>query len=126
MSALADELWKASGKPKSEYTAKTLSPRLQTIMTPLTNEGFFADTVVLVEGESDRAAIIGMAKALAKDFDGEGIAIVPCSGKNNLDRPLVIFRQLDIPVYVVWDGDRGSNDAKPKDNKTSFASRRKV
>ena len=117
MSAVADELWKASGEPKIEFTAETLLPRLQTIMTPLTNEGFFADTVVLVEGESDRAAIIGMAKALSQDFDGEGIAVVPCSGKNNLDRPLVIFRQLDIPVYVVWDGDCGSNDAKPKDNK---------
>lgn len=109
MSAVADELWKASGEPKSKYTAKTLMPRLQAIMTPLTNEGFFADTVVLVEGESDRAAIIEMAKALDKDFDSAGIAVVPCSGKNSLDRALVIFRQLDIPVYVVWDGDCGGN-----------------
>ena len=117
MSAVADELGKASGESKSEFTAKALLPRLQTIMTPLTNEGFFADTVVLVEGESDHAAIIGMAKALSQDFDGAGIAVVPCSGKSGLDRPLVIFRQLDIPVYVVWDGDFGTKGANPEDNR---------
>lgn len=112
MSAVADELGKASGVQKSGYTAESLQPRLQAIMTPWVNEGFFADTVVLVEGEGDRAAILGMAKALDLDFDGEGIVVVPCSGKNSLDRPLTIFRQLDIPVYVVWDGDYGKQ-AKP-------------
>ena len=117
MSAVADELGRAVGDQKSEFTAETLLPRLQTIMTPLTNEGFFADTVVLVEGESDHAAIIGMAKALSQDFDSAGIAVVPCSGKNNLDRPLVIFRQLDIPVYVVWDGDCGGNNKAKKANR---------
>ena len=118
MSTVAEELGKASDAQKSEYTAETLLPRLQAIMTPWVNEGFFADTVVLVEGESDRAAILGMAKILQKDFDGTGIVVVPCDGKNSLDRPLVIFRQLDIPVYVVWDGDRGGKDAKaPEDNR---------
>ena len=117
MIAVVDELGKASGAPKSKYTAEVLLPRLQAIMTPWMNEGFFADTVVLVEGESDRAAILGMAEALGQDFDGAGIVVVPCFGKNNLDRPLTIFRQLDIPVYVVWDGDYGDKQAKPEANK---------
>ena len=30
-------------------------------MTPWMGEGFFADVVVLVEGEDDRAAILGYA-----------------------------------------------------------------
>ena len=86
-------------------------------MTPWMNEGFFADTVVLVEGESDRAAILGAAKSMNYDFNSLGVTIIPCSGKTNLDRPLVIFRQLGIPVYVVWDGDHGSSDAKPESNR---------
>lgn len=117
MAAVAEEIEKSIGVSKGSYTAETLRPRLQAIMTPWVNEGFFADTVVLVEGESDRAAILGMAEILKKDFDGTGIVVVPCGGKNNLDRPLVIFRQMDIPVYVVWDGDRGSNKKATEDNR---------
>jgi putative ATP-dependent endonuclease of OLD family len=45
-----------------------------------------------------------------------GISVIPCMGKNNLDRPTAIFRQLQIPVYVVWDGDHGDKDARPEDN----------
>ncbi len=117
MKAVADELWNACGQQGDKYTAETLRPRLQAVMTPWVNEGFFADVAVLVEGEGDRAAILGMAKAMNQNFDSAGIAVVPCMGKNNLDRPLTIFRQLGIPVYVIWDGDYGSNDADPEVNR---------
>lgn len=30
---------------------------------------------------------------------------------------MVVFRQLGIPVYVVWDGDHGSKDGRPESNK---------
>ena len=80
------------------------------------NEGFFADVAVLVEGEDDRAAILGTAMALVVDFDGNGIAVIPCMGKTNLDRPMLIFRDLGIPVYVVWDGDHNNRNAKPEVN----------
>ena len=109
MGAVADELWKAKCSQEAKYTADTLRPRLHVLMTPWMNEGFFADTVVLVEGEDDRAAILGMANHMAHDFDSLGIAIVPCFGKSSLDRPLAVFRQFDIPVYVVWDGDWGGH-----------------
>jgi hypothetical protein len=33
-----------------------------------------------------------------------------------MDRPAAIFRQLGIPIYVVWDGDKGEDHAKPEDN----------
>jgi predicted ATP-dependent endonuclease of OLD family len=53
-------------------------------MTPWTNEGFFANVVVLVEGEDDRAAILGMAKAMGYEFESMDIAVIPCMGKKNL------------------------------------------
>lgn len=114
---VADELWRAGQRQGEKYTAETLQPRLRTIMTPWMGEGFFADVVVLVEGEDDRAAILGIANSMNHNFDGEGIAIIPCFGKSNIDRPLIIFRQLEIPVYVVWDGDSGVKDAKSEDNR---------
>ncbi len=117
MEAVADELWSASGRKGAKFTSDTLQPRLRSLMTPWMGEGFFADVVVLVEGEDDRAAILGFAKSMNLDLDGMGITIIPCFGKNNLDRPLVIFRQLSIPVYVVWDGDCGNRDGKPETNR---------
>ncbi|MEN6320752.1 MAG: ATP-dependent endonuclease [Syntrophaceae bacterium] len=116
MDAVAEEIWVAAGGQGSKYTADTLRPRLQAVMTPWVSEGFFADVAVLVEGEDDRAAILGMAVSMGNNFDSEGISVIPCMGKNNLDRPLVIFRHLGIPVYVIWDGDHGKKDANPKEN----------
>jgi putative ATP-dependent endonuclease of the OLD family len=112
---IAEIVWKADGEPGTQYTGATLSPRLQAIMTPWMSEGFFADVVVLVEGEDDRAAILGTAKALGHDMESMGFSIIPCGGKTNLDRPAAILRQLGIPVYLIWDGDQGE-DAKPGDN----------
>lgn len=117
LDAVAEELWVAGRQQGSKYTGDTLRPRLQAVMTPWVNEGFFADVAVLVEGEDDRAAILGVAVSMGHNFDSDGISVIPCIGKNNLDRPLVIFRRLGIPVYVVWDGDHGETDAKAEDNR---------
>ncbi|MEE9225742.1 MAG: ATP-dependent endonuclease [Bacteroidota bacterium] len=113
---VADEIWRADGQPTERYTAATLLPRLQTVMTPWMSEGFFADVAILVEGEDDRAAILGAAKANGTDLESNGFSVIPCGGKTSLDRPASIFRQLGIPVYLIWDGDKESNDAKPEDN----------
>jgi predicted ATP-dependent endonuclease of OLD family len=117
LDAVAEEIWVAGGSQGSKYTADTLRPRLHAVMTPWVNEGFFADVAVLVEGEDDRAAIIGAAKSMNHDFDSCGISVIPCIGKNNLDRPLVIFRCFGILTYVLWDSDCGETDANPEDNR---------
>jgi predicted ATP-dependent endonuclease of OLD family len=113
---VADTLWHADAASGEKYTGATLLPRLQTVMTPWMSEGFFADIAVLVEGEDDRAAIIGYARALGKELESQGFSIIPCGGKTSMDRPAVIFCQLGIPVYMVWDSDKEEEDAKPKDN----------
>jgi len=113
---VAEEIWKAEGEPGPKYTGETMLPRLQTIMTPWMSEGFFADVAVLVEGEDDRAAILGVAKSKGIDLESNGFAVIPCGGKTCLDRPATIFRQLGIPVYLIWDDDKGESDAKPGDN----------
>ena len=107
---LAKKLDEVNDKPKGTYSESTLKPRLRAIMTPWMNEGFFADTVVLVEGEEDRGAILGEAELLNYNFDALGISVIPCSGKPNIDRPFVIFNSLEIPVYVVWDNDKKSKN----------------
>lgn len=104
---VAEEIWKVNGKIGEKYTGLTLLPRLQAIMTPWMNEGFFADIIVLVEGEEDHAVISGVAKTMGYDLEGNGFSIIPCNGKVNIDRPYMIFRKLGIPVYIIWDSDYG-------------------
>jgi hypothetical protein len=97
-----------SNKPGT-YTADTLRPRLHIINTEIA-EGLFADTVVLVEGPSDKAAIIATCALLHLNLEAMGIAILAAGCKNNLDRPAVIFRELGIETYVIWDCDLNLSD----------------
>jgi len=113
---VAAEIWDAAGRPGERFTGETLRPRLAPIMTPWMNEGFFSDVAVLVEGENDRAALLGMAIQMGLDLDSAGVSVIPCGGKNNIDRPAAIFRSLGIPVYPIWDSDRGEYGASSEPN----------
>ncbi|MBI2849214.1 MAG: ATP-dependent endonuclease [Chloroflexi bacterium] len=119
---IAEELWEAcdgknrNGKSVPKFSWGTLKPRLQAIMTPWMSEGFFADVVVLVEGEHDRAAILGAALAEGHDFETTGISVIPCGGKSCLDRPALIFKKFQIPTYVIWDSDCDDSKALPRAN----------
>lgn len=84
----------------------SLADKLRVTMTPWLNEGFFANLVVLVEGDNDYAAILGAARSLRVNFEKIGVSVIPCGGKNNIDKPLAIFTSLGITTYVVWDADK--------------------
>jgi len=96
------------------FSPENLIARLKTIMTPWMNEGFFAKHVILVEGEGDRAAILAMANVLQKDLEGKGIAIIPCLSKGNILGPAIIFQELGISPYIIWDSDRTTGDTGSK------------
>lgn len=115
---IAKKVWLVNGSNGSEYTETTLLPRLHSIMSPALNEGFFADVAVLVEGEGDVAAIQAVAHILGHDLPSLGISIIPCNGKNSIDRPATIFSEFGIPTYVVWDSDKGKDGAKKEENHT--------
>jgi putative ATP-dependent endonuclease of the OLD family len=131
---VAEELWRADGAKNDKYIGRTLAPHLHAIMTPWLNEGFFANTVVLVEGEDDYAAIAGTARAINVDLESSGISIIPVGGKRSLDRPAIIFREFGIPVYLLWDsdGDNGETSgvcktcSKPLDRKPDPAENRRL
>jgi hypothetical protein len=116
---VAAELQRAAGAGGAPFTGETLRPRLQPLMTPWMNEGFFADVVVLVEGEDDRAAILGQALADGVSLESRGIAVIPCLGKCSLDRPYIVFSQLGIPVYVLWDSDQECDQQSQEANKAT-------
>lgn len=110
LSIVATQLEQAWSKPEGTYTAAALIPRLHILGTELA-EGFFANGVVLVEGRSDKAMLYATAKLLGVSFEEAGIAVLSAEGKGNLDKPYAIFRALGIPVYLLWDCDRGQKEA---------------
>jgi len=70
------------------------------------SEGFFADKVVLVEGQSEKYILPIYARLLGYDFDRNNVAIVyPGTGKGQLDRLIRIFAGFDIPIYLIFDDD---------------------
>ena len=109
---LVDKLNKIN---KSDFSVDNVIARLHSIETHWIKEGFFSKGVVLVEGDSDRAAIIETAKLSDIDFDDQDVSIIPCHTKNDLGKALTIFRELKIPAYVIWDNDH--KIAKPESSK---------
>ena len=95
------------GGGKKALPDDAVAERLRVAMTPWLNEGFFADLVVLVEGDGDYAAILGAARSQSVELEKAGVAVIPCNGKYNMDKPLAVFKSLGIETYMVWDADRG-------------------
>lgn len=98
------EIWEFPEERRSDEI--TLVSRLIAIMTPELSEGFFADKIVLVEGLEDKAALNALDHQLHEsNFEKSGTVIIPVLGKRNLDRPILIFKELDIPTYIIFDTD---------------------
>jgi putative ATP-dependent endonuclease of OLD family len=85
-------------------------------MNSIVNEGFFADVVVVVEGLSDVGVLWKLQEIRNKKWVERGIVIIPANGKNNIDRPTIVFRGLLIPTYFIFDGDvkYADNNSKNK------------
>ena len=110
LSLVARDLEEAAAVEPGSFTADTLRPRLRSFMRPEINEAFFADLVVLVEGQEDKAAIFAAASLEGTDLESLGVSVVGCGGKTSLDKAIAIMKRLEIPFYVVWDSDEGNAD----------------
>ena len=84
-----------------DQVAKIVEKRLPTSFS----EGFFGDAVVLVEGDTDKSVIEALAEKLGLSLDSRGISVLDMAGKSGLRIPYAMFAALEIPAYVVADGD---------------------
>lgn len=83
------------------------------------SEGFFADAVVLVEGQTDRIVLEAIATKLGKDLDRMGVTALSVEGKGGLRVARAILIALGIPTYVLADGDFGTSERKTYKDKTT-------
>jgi predicted ATP-dependent endonuclease of OLD family len=77
---------------------------------PTRSEGFFAKSVILVEGPTEQYSLPIYADALGFSLDNLNISIVDCGGKGQMDRLYRVFNELGIPCYIVFDFDSSSKD----------------
>jgi energy-coupling factor transporter ATP-binding protein EcfA2 len=96
-------------------SAEGLRSRLH-VIGPELAEGFFADLVVLVEGASDRAALLATAAAMGVSLEARGVAVLPCGGKTVISNPAAVFQALDVPTYIVFDSDKGKGENEKVDH----------
>jgi hypothetical protein len=85
--------------------------RLARFVNPLTAEACFARKVVLVEGYSDRVALLHLANRLNRDLDAEGVSIIAMDGGGAVGTYLRLFGQtgLKLKVLGLCDEDQEAN-----------------
>ncbi len=94
-----------SSKRREDVSRENFRIRSVPIMMPLTNEGFFSDLVILVEGPSDVGVLWKLQEIMEKEWEKRSISIIPVGGKQQLLKALIIFRGLGIPTYTYFDLD---------------------
>lgn len=79
------------------------------------SEAMFARKVLLVEGESEVLILPYLFKLLEFDPILEGVTVVRCGGKSEIDRFYRLYSEFGIPCYIIFDGDYqniGKDDEK--------------
>jgi putative ATP-dependent endonuclease of the OLD family len=105
LDAIANRLEKARSRHGQQWTAEKVAASLPGLLGSDVSEGFFADVVVLVEGEEDAGMLDAAAAAADVDLAAEGIAVVAVRGKDRLRLASVVFGAFAVPTYMVFDTD---------------------
>ena len=86
---------------------ETVSKRLDDVCLARLPEALFAEAVVLVEGDTDRAVIEGCGERDGGFLAVDGIVVAEVGGKPILLLPCAILTLLGIPCFIIFDGDKG-------------------
>ena len=69
------------------------------------SEAIFARKIILVEGESEVLILPYFFSLLGFDPITNGVTIVRCGGKSELDRFYRLYSEFGIPCFIIFDGD---------------------
>ncbi len=81
--------------------------KFQLISFETSNQAFFSNKIVLVEGDSELIVLPHIAKLLNQkyDFKNNSISLVKINGKGSFKRYKEFFEKFDIDVYLITDLD---------------------
>ncbi|KJJ95391.1 hypothetical protein UB44_19940 [Burkholderiaceae bacterium 26] len=110
----------AAAKGQKAMRPQGAMAKVNQVLQPALNEMFFAQRLVLVEGLEDVAYVHAWLTLSERwdQFRARGVHIVPVQAKHALLQPLLIAKGLEIPVFVVYDSDTGTDrpDEHKRDN----------
>ncbi len=98
---------------KREVTENSSWARMKSILGIKGSEGFFANAVILVEGQEDDAILTAYAEHKIVSLDNQGIAIIPAESKTKIPSLLVLYGKLGLRTFALFDAD--GNQSNPKD-----------
>lgn len=112
-----------------DLTAETLRQTFRRFYDPARNEGFFAKKIILVEGQTEEYALPTYFRVLGLDIDSEEIAVISAGSAEHLEDFYIIFNELGIPCYTIFDGDKPQDEdvlnSPSKDQKRDLRSKSK-
>ncbi|MDQ5987392.1 MAG: hypothetical protein CSYNP_03132 [Syntrophus sp. SKADARSKE-3] len=93
---------------------KSLRHKFSHICDETKNEGFFANKIIIIEGETEKYALPIYFVHKGFDLDNERIAIISAGSVDNITYLYAIFNEFNIPCYIIFDGDKPSQDQLTK------------
>ncbi|MCU0316954.1 MAG: ATP-dependent endonuclease [Fimbriimonadaceae bacterium] len=101
---IADVKARLSGVVREEVVER----QLDGIVTGQLSVALFASRAFLVEGTTESSVFYGIGDRVgAGSLEAAGISIVPVGGKQSIPLAHAILSALGIPVYALFDGDKG-------------------
>ena len=85
----------------------SLKDKFQIISFETSNHAFFANKIVLVEGDSELIVLPHIAKLINPEYDfkNKSISLVKTGGKGSFKRYKEFFKNFDIEIYLIADLD---------------------
>jgi predicted ATP-dependent endonuclease of OLD family len=93
-----------------EATDDSIRERYSHAYHPNRSEGFFAKSIILVEGATEQYALPIYAERAGYPLDALNISVVDSGGKGTMDRLYRIFNELGIPCFMLFDYDQDNDD----------------
>ena len=78
---------------------------LETYVSRMRGEIFFAERWLIVEGQADYLVVQAIAQAMDYDLDEHGVSVIDAQNNGNPATFAALARALDIPWLAVFDGD---------------------
>ena len=112
--------WKAE-TGISTVTIDSIRLFLKNISDAETNKAFFAKKIVLVEGNTEKWMLPIYAKKIGMDLEKNNVEIVSVSGKNNMQKFYLLFKELKYSIYLIFDGDKTKSEGEETNKKLTNA-----
>lgn len=84
---------------------KSIRHRYYHIFDESKNESFFANKVILIEGDTEKYALPNYFASCGFDIDENRCSIITAGSVDSISYLLIILNQFGIPCYVIYDGD---------------------